>query len=326
MSGLLVQAGFPKDYLTPHYVCPKCKDTGYIGNEKCSCFIQASIDLLYRESNITRYSSNETFDNFSLDFYSTEFTDPSTGLNSVIMPKAYCLNARILYSIFLPEIIYFFYGDTGVGKTFLSNCIARALLDNAHSVLYMSAIELFDSFSAYNEDDGGMQSQIEECELLIIDDLGTELSNTFTNSKLFHCINSRLLGGRSTIISTNFALNELMDAYSERIFSRISSSYKLLKLYGDDIRFIKKEITHYYGGASLCNCMKTILKLSVGSLGLITLKGCEALGAKINDYIVDWRNERENEHKTTIAFSGYQRDNYIVKTSVPRFGSGGQRV
>lgn len=241
MSGLLVQAGFPKDYLTPHYVCPKCKDTGYIGNEKCSCFIQASIDLLYRESNITRYSSNETFDNFSLDFYSTEFTDPSTGLNSRDNAESVLSKCKDFVQHFPSGDNILFYGDTGVGKTFLSNCIARALLDNAHSVLYMSAIELFDSFSAYNEDDGGMQSQIEECELLIIDDLGTELSNTFTNSKLFHCINSRLLGGRSTIISTNFALNELMDAYSERIFSRISSSYKLLKLYGDDIRFIKKK-------------------------------------------------------------------------------------
>lgn len=241
MSGLLVQAGFPKDYLTPHYVCPKCKDTGYIGNEKCSCFIQASIDLLYRESNITRYSSNETFDNFSLDFYSTEFTDPSTGLNSRDNAESVLSKCKDFVQHFPSGDNILFYGDTGVGKTFLSNCIARALLDNAHSVLYMSAIELFDSFSAYNEDGGGMQSQIEECELLIIDDLGTELSNTFTNSKLFHCINSRLLGGRSTIISTNFALNELMDAYSERIFSRISSSYKLLKLYGDDIRFIKKK-------------------------------------------------------------------------------------
>ena len=241
MSGLLVQAGFPKDYLTPHYVCPKCKDTGYIGNEKCSCFIQASIDLLYRESNITRYSSNETFDNFSLDFYSTEFTDPSTGLNSRDNAESVLSKCKDFVQHFPSGDNILFYGDTGVGKTFLSNCIARALLDNAHSVLYMSAIELFDSFSAYNEDAGGMQSQIEECELLIIDDLGTELSNTFTNSKLFHCINSRLLGGRSTIISTNFALNELMDAYSERIFSRISSSYKLLKLYGDDIRFIKKK-------------------------------------------------------------------------------------
>lgn len=241
MSGLLVQAGFPKDYLTPHYVCPKCKDTGYIGNEKCSCFIQASIDLLYRESNITRYSSNETFDNFSLDFYSTEFTDPSTGLNSRDNAESVLSKCKDFVQHFPSGDNILFYGDTGVGKTFLSNCIARALLDNAHSVLYMSAIELFDSFSAYNEDDGGMQSQIEECELLIIDDLGTELSNAFTNSKLFHCINSRLLGGRSTIISTNFALNELMDAYSERIFSRISSSYKLLKLYGDDIRFIKKK-------------------------------------------------------------------------------------
>ena len=236
MSGLLVQAGFPKDYLTPHYVCPKCKDTGYIGNEKCSCFIQASIDLLYRESNITRYSSNETFDNFSLDFYSTEFTDSSTGLSSRDNAESVLSKCKDFVQHFPSGDNILFYGDTGVGKTFLSNCIARALLDNAHSVLYMSAIELFDSFSAYNEDDGGMQSQIEECELL-----GTELSNTFTNSKLFHCINSRLLGGRSTIISTNFALNELMDAYSERIFSRISSSYKLLKLYGDDIRFIKKK-------------------------------------------------------------------------------------
>lgn len=241
MSGLLVQAGFPKDYLTPHYVCPKCKDTGYIGNEKCSCFIQASIDLLYRESNITRYSSNETFDNFSLDFYSTEFTDSSTGLSSRDNAESVLSKCKDFVQHFPSGDNILFYGDTGVGKTFLSNCIARALLDNAHSVLYMSAIELFDSFSAYNEGDGGMQSQIEECELLIIDDLGTELSNTFTNSKLFHCINSRLLGGRSTIISTNFALNELMDAYSERIFSRISSSYKLLKLYGDDIRFIKKK-------------------------------------------------------------------------------------
>ena len=241
MSGLLVQAGFPKDYLTPHYVCPKCKDTGYIGNEKCSCFIQASIDLLYRESNITRYSSNETFDNFSLDFYSTEFTDSSTGLSSRDNAESVLSKCKDFVQHFPSGDNILFYGDTGVGKTFLSNCIARALLDNAHSVLYMSAIELFDSFSAYNEDDGGMQSPIEECELLIIDDLGTELSNTFTNSKLFHCINSRLLGGRSTIISTNFALNELMDAYSERIFSRISSSYKLLKLYGDDIRFIKKK-------------------------------------------------------------------------------------
>ena len=155
MSGLLVQAGFPKDYLTPHYVCPKCKDTGYIGNEKCSCFIQASIDLLYRESNITRYSSNETFDNFSLDFYSTEFTDSSTGLSSRDNAESVLSKCKDFVQHFPSGDNILFYGDTGVGKTFLSNCIARALLDNAHSVLYMSAIELIDSFSAYNEDDDG---------------------------------------------------------------------------------------------------------------------------------------------------------------------------
>lgn len=241
MVNALVLAGFPENYLTPSYKCELCKDTGYIGNDKCSCFIQAAIDLLYRQSNIKQILENENFDNFSIDYYSSEYTDSATGLTARDNASRVFSRCRDFADNFPSGENILFYGDTGVGKTFLSNCIAKELLDSAHSVLYMSAIELFESFSAYSDnDDDNIQSHITECELLIIDDLGTELSNSFTNSKLFYCINSRLLGGKSTIISTNLSLEELMNNYSERIFSRISSSYKLFKLFGDDIRILKK--------------------------------------------------------------------------------------
>ena len=241
MTAALLNYGFSADYLTPEYQCPLCQDTGYIGNEKCSCFIQASIDLLYRQSNIQQVLKNENFDNFSLDYYSTEYTDSATGLTARDNAERVLSKCNDFVNNFPSGANILFYGDTGVGKTFLSNCIAKELLDKAHSVLYMSAIDLFESFSSYPDNDSdNYRSQIDDCELLIIDDLGTELSNSFTNSKLFYCINNRLLGGKSTIISTNLSLEELMNNYSERIFSRISSSYKLLKLFGDDIRIFKK--------------------------------------------------------------------------------------
>ncbi len=241
MEEQLLSAGFPADYLTPVYECPVCRDTGYVGGEKCHCFIQASIDLLYRQSNIRQVLDKENFDNFSLDFYSTEYKDATTGLSPRENAARVLLKCREFTENFPSGENILFFGDTGVGKTFLSNCIAKELLDKAHSVLYLSSIELFQSFSAYSDNESeSTQTQIIECELLIIDDLGTELSNSFTNSKLFYCINSRLLGGKSTIISTNLSLEELMHNYSERIFSRISSSYRLLKLFGDDIRLIKK--------------------------------------------------------------------------------------
>ena len=135
-----------------------------------------------------------------------------------------------------------FYGDTGVGKTYLTHCIAKALLDKGYSVLYLTAIDLFDIFSKYafdNDNEADYReafSQILDCDLLIIDDLGTELANSFTNSRLFYCINERIILEHSTIISTNLDLQGLMNAYSERIFSRITMSYNIYKIFGEDIR------------------------------------------------------------------------------------------
>ncbi len=247
LTSVLTFAGFSPDYLEPEYECPICKDTGYVNNEKCRCFKQAAINLLYRQSNIKNILDTENFSNFSFDYYSSTQMDPVTGTTPLDNIRKVVTICKDFVKDFPNNDNLLFYGDTGVGKTFLTNCIAKDLLDHGNSVLYMSAVELFQYFSTYSDfvDNSGLDNpapemQIINCDLLIIDDLGTELINSFTNSKLFYCINNRLLEGKSTIISTNLTLEELMNAYSERIFSRISSSYKLLKLFGDDIRLLKK--------------------------------------------------------------------------------------
>ena len=242
---LLVAGGFPANYLEPVYDCPDCKDTGYIDNKKCHCFQKAVIDMLYTQSNLKHILQEENFDTFSLSYYSANHIDPKTGTSSLAnMQKAYTA-ARDFVDTFGREFRnLFLYGDTGVGKTFLSNCIAKELIDRSHSVIYLSSFELFDTLakSKFGKDETAnqMNEHIFDCDLLIIDDLGTELANSFTVSQLFLCLNERLLRRKSTIISTNLSLESLVDIYSERTFSRITSNYTMLKLTGDDIRIKKK--------------------------------------------------------------------------------------
>lgn len=242
---LLVSGGFPSDYLEPVYECSDCKDTGYINNKKCHCFQKAVIDMLYTQSNLKHILQEENFDNFTFSYYSANHTDPKTGSSSLAnMQKAY-MAARDFVDTFGKEFRnLFLYGDTGVGKTFLSNCIAKELIDKSYSVIYLSSFELFDTLakSKFGKDETAnqMNEHIFNCDLLIIDDLGTELANSFTVSQLFLCLNERLLRRKSTIISTNLSLEALVDIYSERTFSRITSNYTMLKLTGDDIRIKKK--------------------------------------------------------------------------------------
>ena len=208
---LLRSSGFPADYLEPVYDCPNCKDTGYIGNQKCHCFKKAIIDLLYEQSNLKEILKKENFSNFALDYYSTNFIDPKTGRSSrQVIEDALRICRNFVTSFGTDFQNLFLYGDVGVGKTFLSNCIAKELMDKEYSVLYFS------------------------------DDLGTEYTNNFIASQFFTCINERLLNSRSTIISTNLSLDTLADLYTERSFSRITSNYIMLKLIGDDIRIKKK--------------------------------------------------------------------------------------
>lgn len=242
---LLTSAGYPQDYLDLHYDCPLCQDTGFVNGSKCRCFKQAAIDLLYNQSNIKKILLLENFSNFNYDWYSEDYIDPVSGISALENIVNITKNVNSFLSDFPSGDNLLFYGDTGVGKTFLTHCIAGELLEKGYSVLYLSAIDLFDLFSKYAFDNDSeadyrdVFSQILDCELLIIDDLGTELVNSFTNSRLFYCINERILAGQSTIISTNLSLEELMNAYSERIFSRLTMSYQIFKIFGDDIRLKK---------------------------------------------------------------------------------------
>lgn len=241
-NSLLRAAGFDPRDLDIHYTCTDCKDTGYLDNgQKCHCLKQEIIKLLYSDSHLGEdLLREECFDNFSLSYYSSDI-DPSTGLTYLELAQNALRGSLNFVENFSKEFDnILFYGLPGVGKTFLSNCIAGQLIKQGHSVIYLSA---YDFFEAYRNKTFGKESdseahlnEIEQCDLLIIDDLGTEFTNSFTVTALFQCINTRLLLKKSTIISTNLDPATLRDTYQERIISRINSTYKYFKLSGEDIR------------------------------------------------------------------------------------------
>lgn len=242
---LLTLNGYPADYLQLTYDCPDCKDSGYIGSQKCHCFKKAEIELLYTQSNIREILEQENFNTFSFEYYSADVRDPKNGVSSLErIQKVVDTCHQFIDNFDTVPANLFFYGDTGVGKTFLSHCIARELIETTHSVIYFSAQKLFELFAKErfekNAEQRSYSEYIYDCDLLIIDDLGTELTNSFVNSELFLCINERLINRRSTIISTNLPLDVFSETYSERIFSRISTDYIMLKLFGNDIRLQKK--------------------------------------------------------------------------------------
>lgn len=259
---LLLSHGYPEDYLTPDYTCPDCRDTGYItdtdwrdedhlllSKNKCHCFKQAIVDILYQQSNIHNAIKRENFSTFSYDYFDQDYVDPTTGTTAYAHMKdvvARCQDFIQNFDARFENIL--FYGDPGVGKTFLSNCIAKELIESFHTVIYLTAFELFDILEKHKfskETDYELDEQFQgilDCDLLIIDDLGTEFNNSFITSQLYLCLNERLLAERSTIISTNLSIDELNMQYSERILSRVLGNYHLLKLFGRDIRLKKKHI------------------------------------------------------------------------------------
>lgn len=237
---LLLEAGFPEDYLTPVYSCNDCKDTGYVNGKKCHCFKQAVIELLYEQSGIRTMLAAENFSTLSYEFYEGE--DLERFKSAVETSKKFIKNFNSGYHNL------FFYGTVGTGKSFLSGCVAKELIENGHSVIYFSASGLFDTLSKYKFDYKNTENlhkiyeDLFQCDLLIIDDLGTEYTNNIINSELFSMINERHLQKRSTVISTNLSLEDFRNRYSDRIFSRITSNYDICKLTGPDIRMYKKRL------------------------------------------------------------------------------------
>ena len=251
---LLEDAGFGADYTELHFYCDRCKDTGYIGSDKCGCLKRLETELLNRDSGLPALLAKENFASFDRSIFDDEKdikellpkrTTQYQYMMNVIMPvvrefvegfgKGGCMSLLMM-------------GSPGTGKTFLSNCIAKTLIDRQHTVIYERAGDLVDAFSKRDFRHGteGTDTTAAEraeragsCELLIIDDLGTEFSNDYSRSKLYEVIEGRLTRGKSTIISTNLSLNQLREVYGARIASRFIGGYKLLPFYGTDLRIRK---------------------------------------------------------------------------------------
>ena len=241
--GELLRAGFSENYLDDEYLCSQCHDTGYIGVEMCACLMEQ-----YKKEQRDSLSSllklgDETFDNFDLSYYD-DAPAPDTGIS----PRR---SMEIIYETCVEyarkfgnkSMNLFFNGAPGLGKTFLSACIARVVAENGRSVVYDMAAYVFSKFedAKFSRTDDldearGEVKRYLECDLLIIDDLGTEMTTTFTISALYEIINTRLVTGRKTIVSSNLALYELRRRYSEQIMSRLEGEYQVLTFRGDDIR------------------------------------------------------------------------------------------
>ena len=189
---LLVSAGFPSDYLDPVYDCPDCRDTGYIGNQKCHCFKKAIIQLLYDQSNIKEFPTEASFEHFRLDFYPSSLYDKTTGRSARAMMEDTLRICHRFIDTFGKEFQnLFFYGSVGVGKTYLSTCIAREIMEREYSVVYFSAPQLFNTlaqtkFDKSDVDSRNMAEYIYNCDLLIIDDLGSEYTNAFITAQFFY--------------------------------------------------------------------------------------------------------------------------------------------
>ena len=248
---LLNKLNIKNDFFIPEYSCKLCNDTGYfVDNNQimCTCLKQKLLNIQYNKSNISSLE-NENFDNFNINIFSDE--KDSNKYNSNISPKE---NIEKIKEIALEFIENFddpqqknllFTGNTGLGKTYLTNCIANELLKQGKTVLYQTAPVMLDSILDYRfgKNNEFNYNDLLNVDLLIIDDLGTESSNNMKFSELFNILNTRLLNQNNhitkTIISTNLSLNHLFKTYDERIFSRLVGYYNICRFFGEDLRYKK---------------------------------------------------------------------------------------
>lgn len=240
---ILEANGFEKDYMEIRYHHPICKDTGFVGTKMCSCRKQLIIDQNYSQSNIRSLISRENFRNFDDSLFSDNpYKDyPITPYQNIQHIK------KSLYG-FINDFdkqnnnLYIF-GDVGRGKTYLLNSIAKEILDRNYSVLYMTSSKLFKFLNDYNwafeEARAKHQEQFDfilECDLLIIDDLGSEPSSKNDSANLFEVVNNRMIAGKPIIFSTNFDETMLSEMYGDRIFSRIIGNSEVYEIFGEDLR------------------------------------------------------------------------------------------
>ncbi len=236
----LQSIGYPVDYTSVKYECEKCSDTGFVGTKMCDCLRRELVLAGYESSGIGGLIRTQSFESFSLDYYNRT---PSE-LRNMQMILDTCKAYAERFSEANGESL-FFCGTTGLGKTHLSTAIAKVLIERGFDVVYDSAQNIISDFEferfgrGYGDDSESRTDKYFECDMLIIDDLGTEMANQFTVSCLYNIINTRINHSKSMIISTNLAQNEIRERYSDRITSRLFGDFMVMKFAGKDIRLQK---------------------------------------------------------------------------------------
>ena len=233
---------FEDGYLDDTPICQHCGGNGYIGSRMCECLQELCRQEQKKELTFLNVG-RESFEQFRLDYY-PDREDPKLGVNiRMVMDKTYQTCRRYALSFSEKSANLLFSGDTGLGKTFLSACIARVVADSGYSVMYESAGHLFGNLErakfAGDEAARRIGEKYLACDLLIVDDLGTEMPGQFTTAALYSLINDRILAGRPTIISTNLTSEEIAQRYNRQIASRLRGSYNRVSFLGDDIRIVK---------------------------------------------------------------------------------------
>lgn len=257
-ENILKQNNISSSFLQPNYECNYCKDTGYIQHlEKesqiCHCLKQRLLDISYNKSNISNLS-NENFEKFNENIFSDVINVKKYQMN--VSPRQNILGIKQKCIEFINNFDnpnyknLLFTGNTGLGKTFMSNCIANELIKRGKNVLYQTAPVLLETIIDNKMNKYKTSSQenfyknVLESDFLIIDDLGTECINTMKLSELFTILNTRLLNLNNkitkTLISTNLGINNIFSIYEERIGSRIAGFYDIYYFFGEDLRLIKK--------------------------------------------------------------------------------------
>lgn len=241
LAEILTRENVRPPHFEPRYTCPACGDTGYVQGQMCGCLRTLLREEAYRRLSFTGMMKNASFDSLRLDYY-PDAADPRTGLS----PRArmrevldYCRCYADDFGTDSPSLLL--RGPTGTGKTHVSLSIARAAIDRGFGVVYGPVQNLLHRLEKehFGRESGDSEDRMTDCDLLILDDLGAEFSSPFYNSCLYNLINSRMLEGRPTIISTNLDQREMSDRYGEQITSRLIGGFVPLAFMGKDIRQIR---------------------------------------------------------------------------------------
>lgn len=246
---LLKINGISEEYLKPQFNCKSCSDEGFVkvydadgnlkGSEMCNCFKQKLIEKRYANSGMGEKLKTQTFETFNIDIFEGEQKNMMTEMYKLAVDYAENFEKQTKGLVFM--------GTTGTGKTFLSSCIAKTVMDNGYTVIYQTVRNILNTASeaVFNKNDSymGTTSQVLnayndllKCDLLIIDDLGTEMINTFTVAEMFNIINERSLRNKKTIISTNLTLRQIQEYYNDRFKSRLFEGFDFYKFVGADLR------------------------------------------------------------------------------------------